>query len=51
MSEISDKAIGKMIGKIISDLVDLIADIDGLTRDDVLEMLFTEWWKERITEE
>ena len=42
--------LGRRIGEIIISLVDLIAEIDGVSRRDVLEELFGAWWVDRITE-
>ena len=51
LSEIDDTEIGKVLGEMIVKLVDLIAEVDGITRDDVLEALFSEWWQQRIIDE
>lgn len=50
MAKLSDKEIGTRLGQLLVGIVDLIAEIDGTSREQVLESLFTEWWQERITE-
>lgn len=49
MSELDDSEIGERLGNIIVALVDVIAEIDGVERETVLETLFTEWWAKRVT--
>lgn len=44
MGRLDDKEIGNRLGEMIVELVDLIAEIDGISREEVLEILFTEWW-------
>lgn len=50
MAELTDKEIGTRLGLLLVGIVDLIAEIDGISRQQVLEKLFTEWWEGRITE-
>lgn len=50
MAELSDREIGTRLGQLLVAIVDLLADIDGISRAQVLERLFTDWWETRITE-
>jgi hypothetical protein len=45
---VKSETLGTRLGVLIVALVDLIAEIDGSSRDEVLEVLFTGWWESKI---
>lgn len=48
MSEPGDQLFAQQFGEIIVNLVDLLAELDGSSREQVLEVLFGDWWLDRV---